>query len=128
MKTCFKALLLLLALPIAVQAQFTSMVWEGTIAITGYTGPGGAVTIPSTINGVPVTDIWLSAFLYCTSLTSVTIPNSVIGIEDGAFAWCNSLTTITIPNSVSYIGDYAFEHCSSLTNISLFRNVPAVFH
>ena len=30
---------------------------NGTITITGYTGPGGAVTIPGTINGLPVTSI-----------------------------------------------------------------------
>ena len=52
-------LLLLLALPGAVpgavQAQFTYTINNGTVTITGYTGPGGAVTIPSTIAGLPVT-------------------------------------------------------------------------
>src|ERR1019366_359508 len=41
-------LLLLLALPAAVQAQFTYTTNNGTITITGYTGTGGAVTIPDT--------------------------------------------------------------------------------
>ena len=50
-------LLLLLALPAAVQAQFTYTTNNGSITITGYTGQGGAVTIPDTINGLPVTDI-----------------------------------------------------------------------
>src|SRR5262245_20647853 len=48
-------LLLVLALPAVVQAQFNYTTDNGTITITGYAGPGGAVTIPSTINGLPVT-------------------------------------------------------------------------
>ena len=78
-------LLLLLALPAVVQAQFTYTTNNGTITITGYTGSGGAVTIPSTINGLPVTSIGDYAFYNCTSLTSVTIPNSVTSIGDEAF-------------------------------------------
>ena len=78
-------LLLLLTLPAAVQAQFTYTTNNGTITITGYTGPGGAVTIPSTINGLPVTSIGDWAFGDCTSLTSVTIPNSVTSIGTDAF-------------------------------------------
>jgi hypothetical protein len=50
-------LVLMLALPALVQAQFNYMTNNGTITITGYTCPGGAVTIPSTINGLPVTCI-----------------------------------------------------------------------
>jgi hypothetical protein len=38
------AVMLLLAFPVAVQAQFTFTTNSGAITITGYTGPGGAVT------------------------------------------------------------------------------------
>ena len=48
-----------------------------TITITGYTGPGGEVIIPATIDGLPVISIGNWAFESLTSLTSVTIPNSV---------------------------------------------------
>ena len=48
------------------------------------------------------------AFCECTSLTYVTIPNSVTSIGDYAFCECTSLTSVTIPNSVTSIGDYAF--------------------
>ena len=60
--------------------EFNYTINNGTITITGYTGPGGAVTIPDTINGLPVTSIGDCAFYNCTSLTSVTIPNSVTSI------------------------------------------------
>jgi hypothetical protein len=51
------SLLLLFALPAVVQAQFNYTTNNGTITITGYTGPGGDVTIPSATNGLPVTSI-----------------------------------------------------------------------
>ena len=78
-------LLLLLTLPAAVQAQFTYTTRNGAITITGYTGSGGAVTIPSTINGLPVRNIGAAAFIRKPSLTSITIPNSVTIIGNGAF-------------------------------------------
>ena len=72
-------------------------------------------TIPETVtyNGTTysVTSIGDYAFYYCSSLTSITIPNSVTSIGEGAFYGCSSLTSITIPNSVTSIGDYAFNGC-----------------
>lgn len=51
------------------------------------------------------------AFSGCTSLTSITIPNSVSIITNSAFASCTSLTNITIPNSVTHILNNAFYGC-----------------
>jgi hypothetical protein len=87
---------------------------NGTITITGYTGPGGAITIPSTINGLTVTSIGNDAFYTNTSLTSVTIPSSVTSIGIRAFVGCG-FANVTIPNSVTSIGDLAFLECYSLT-------------
>jgi hypothetical protein len=95
--TTLLPLLLLLAMPAAVQAQFTFTTnFDSTITIMGYTGSGGAVTIPDWTNGLPVTSIGDEAFAYCTSLTNVTIPNSVTSIGDCAFRHCTSLTAITV--------------------------------
>jgi hypothetical protein len=118
-------LLLLLTLPAVVQAQFNYTTYNGTITITGYYGPGGAVTIPYTINGLPVTSIGDSAFVSCTSLTSVTIPASVTSIGFGAFNSCTSLTSVTIPASVTSIGDAAFAGCLSLAAITVDVLNPA---
>ena len=96
-------LLLLCTLPAVVHAQFEYTADNGTITITGYTGPGGAVTIPDTIDGLPVTSIGEWAFSCCNGLTSVTIPNSVTSIGDAAFQYCTSLTSVTIPNSVTSV-------------------------
>ena len=57
------------------------------------------------------------AFRECSSLTSITIPNSVTSIGSSAFSGCNGLTSITIPNSVTSIGGDVFGGCSSLISI-----------
>ena len=64
-----------------------------------------------------------NAFCYCSSLISITVPNSITCIEDRVFAFCPCLTEITLPNSVTYIGDCAFENCSDLTNITIHNNI-----
>jgi hypothetical protein len=71
--TATLAALLLLALPAVVQAQFSYTIDNGTVTITGYYGAGGAVAIPSRINGWPVTTIGDFAFYYCTSITAITV-------------------------------------------------------
>src|ERR1035437_6595132 len=115
--TILLSLLLLLTLPAVVQAQFTFTTNNGAITITGYTGPGGAVIIPDTTNGLPVSSIGDWAFNSCYSLTNVTIPNSVTNIGNYAFSRCTNLTSFTIPNSVARIMDSAFYYCSSLTSV-----------
>lgn len=74
-----------------------------------------------------MTSIGDSAFIDCSSLVSITIPNSVTCIGQNAFDSCTSLANITIPSSVTSIGDYAFEACISLTSINfLSQNPPTV--
>ena len=72
-----------------------------------------SITIPDSI-----TSIKDRAFEDCSSLTSITIPDSVTSIEYCAFENCSSLTSITIPDSVTSIGNYAFYDCSSLTTVN----------
>ena len=88
-----------------------------------------SVTIPSTVeyNGTyTVVRIGTYAFQDCSSLTSVTIPNSVTYIDSYAFRYCSSLTSVTIPNSVTSIGSNAFQYCSSLTSVTIPNSVTSI--
>jgi hypothetical protein len=120
-------LLPLLALPAVAQGQFSYTTnYDSTITITGYMGPGGAVTIPDTMHGLPVTSIGGMAFYNCIGLTSVTIRNSVTSIGDQAFCNCTNLTNVTIGNRVAGIGSLAFGNCINLANVSIPNSVTNI--
>ena len=80
-----------------------------------------SITIPDS-----VTMIGQVAFQNCISLTSITIPDSVTKIDTAVFENCTSLTSITIPNSVTSIGQSAFENCTSLTSITIPNSVTMI--
>ena len=93
--------------------------------ITGYVGTDTVVVIPSKINGTTVETIGHTAFRY-SSVTSVTIPDSVTFISDSAFAYCFNLTNISIPNSVTSIGFSAFGGCTKLESITLPSSLRSI--
>lgn len=121
---------------------------NGEIAITGYSGSEETVTIPSSIDGIPVTSIDLmafykkefkkviiedglktissNAFCECAKLESVVIPNSVTSIKDRAFDQCTALTDVTLPNQIKAIEEYTFYKCSSLKSIVIPDGVKSI--
>lgn len=83
-----------------------------TVTITKYTGKESTVILPSKISSWPVTKIGEDAFQDNTTITSVTIPDSVTEIGSNAFAGCTNLT------SVNYEGDWS--------NLTIQSGNPAV--
>lgn len=115
--------LLLLAVSTRARAQLSYETNDGSITITGYTG-GGAVTIPTNIDGFTVTGIAPGAFSG-SGLTSITMGDSISSIGQGAFEY-SALTSVLIPGSVIDIGSDAFTECTSLTNAVLANGVTGV--
>jgi hypothetical protein len=79
------------------------------------------VVIPSTINGLRVTDIGESAFAI-KDITSVIIPNSVTNIDLEAFDDCAYLTNVAFSDNLVSIGYSAFDSCG-LTTVSIPSSV-----
>jgi hypothetical protein len=98
---------------------------ELVTVIVAYSGPGGALSIPSMIDGFPVAIIGADAFYGVSSLTSVTLPDTVLTIETNAFEWCVNLASVNLGNSVSNIEDNAFAS-TSLTSLTLPASVTSI--
>ena len=112
---------------VSVSAPFNYEAEGDAVTITRcHQGASGALIIPATIEGNPVTSIGDRAFAKCTNLTGITIPDSVTSIGEGAFGYCRSLTSITIPDSVTSIGAMAFLACKSLTAVTFLGDAPKV--
>jgi len=78
------------------------------------------------VDGLPVTNIDLGTFRFCSELTSVIIPDSVTSIGEYAFSECHKLTSVTIPDSVTSIGERAFYECLGLTSVTIPDSVTSI--
>lgn len=94
------------------QAFFYSDPWvyalreDGTAEIVRCDQPEtvGSLTVPETLNGIPVTAIGDKAFSQCYYLTDVTLPEGITHIGDFAFEDCTDIETLTIPGTVTSMG------------------------
>lgn len=76
--------------------------------LTGYTGSATALTLPTEIDGLPVTAVGDYAFSENKTLAQVTVPAGITEIRSGAFRGCTALAQIALPESVTAIGTDAF--------------------
>ena len=106
--------------------DYTYDVVSGCVTIIRYTGKGGAVKVPSAIDGMRVTKIGREAFSSLSTVSSVSIPDTVAEIGYSAFFECTALKSITLPNSLKDLGAYAFDNCKNLTSITIPDSITRI--
>ncbi|MCM1309036.1 MAG: leucine-rich repeat domain-containing protein [Butyrivibrio sp.] len=99
---------------------------DGTAEIVRYIGSETNLEIPRTFNGSKVTKIGEGAFLECSSLESVNIPESVTEIGVAAFNGCELLSKVNIPKGITRINMSVFDGCKSLKNITIPNGVTYI--
>ncbi len=109
-------------------ARTATVTYHYSISYYNSSAYSGSVVIPSTVQynntHYIVTSIGNNAFQGSSSLTDVTIPESVTSIGNYAFDGCSSLTSEMIPNSVTSIDDYAFWFCTNLSSVLSLNPEP----
>lgn len=104
---------------------------DGVLTVTGL-GPMADFSDESTIPwyksreeitalsvGQGVTSIGEGAFNRCTSLTEITLPDTLLTIGSNAFNECTALPSVTLPGNVKNISAWAFGNCDALTSIEM---------
>ena len=98
---------------------------DGTAEVLIYVGNRTELTIPADMDGVEVTSIGESAFLYCT-FTDAVVPKGVTVIGVDAFCFCASLTSVILPDTVTEIRSGAFYGCTRLKSLSIPYGVKVI--
>ncbi|MBP5209855.1 MAG: leucine-rich repeat domain-containing protein [Clostridia bacterium] len=81
------------------------------------------VVVPESIEGAPVTTIAGYAFRNCRRVTSVTLPQTVVRVNEGAFYNCIALSSVRLNDGLSYLGDSVFFNCAALASVTLPQSV-----
>lgn len=96
---------------------------DGTVSISSgtnnkaYLGSDTQVAVPSEIDGYSVSRIGLRAFRNCNAITSITLPEGIVNIDNYAFEGCSALNTVQLPSTVQAISYGSFLNCSALSSI-----------
>ena len=104
-----------------VVAPYMDQYFGSTIKSNIYKNGKGVIEFESEVKSIGT-----YAFKSCSSLTGITIPNSVTFIATYAFYECSALVDVIIPESVTKINDFAFSRCSSLKNICIPSGVKSI--
>lgn len=93
--------------------------YDDAYALQSYpAGRQGAYTIPSSVNGKEIDQVWTSGFEGAASLTDITIPASIGRLGTAAFE-NTGLTHVTIPDTVQQVDPAVFQNCTKLVSVKL---------
>ncbi|MEG1560303.1 MAG: leucine-rich repeat domain-containing protein [Clostridia bacterium] len=95
--------------------DFEYVVYNDHVGIENYKGTEKEVSVPSEIEGLPVTEILSEAFAKNQDILKVSLPSCLTKIGNAAFYDCIELEMIDIPKSVYSIGFSAFKNTDFLT-------------
>lgn len=82
--------------------------------------------VPEISNGIVISEIGEGAFINCSGITELTIPDTVKKIGSNAFYGCTGLCEVRLPSKITEIPDGAFMGCSALTSIDIPDTVTAI--
>ena len=100
--------------------------WQNKVLYIGNCLIAAKSTIETCVVKQGTTVIADRAFSYCTSLTNIDLPNSLLIMGDEAFDGCSRLNNVIIPESVNAIGERTFGDCISLTELTLTSGIVAI--
>lgn len=88
-------------------------------------GRQGAYSIPSTVHGKTIDQVWTSGFEGAAGLTDITIPASIGRLGTAAFE-STGLTHVTIPDTVHQVDPAVFQNCTSLVSVKLPNSITEI--
>ncbi len=102
------------------EGNYTYTVTNGLATITDFNSSfSGSLTIPRLLGGCPVVSIFDVAFMDCSGVKNVTIPDSVTKLGDSVFYGCESLSSVTLPSSITSLQHSLFFNCYSLGRVEI---------
>ena len=100
--------------------------YDDAYALQSYpAGRQGAYTIPSSVNGKEIDQVWTSGFEGAVGLTDITIPASIGRLGTAAFE-STGLTHVTIPGTVQQVDPAVFQNCTSLVSVKLPNGITEI--
>lgn len=99
---------------------------NASVASHQKSGSEWVVTFNGTLTAMGASGSSTGAFENCSTLTSITIPDSVTAMYDYTFYECVNLQSIVISNSLQLIDYMSFYNCRSLTEITLPASLKTI--
>lgn len=117
----------ILSVSAATEGDYTYTVSDGKATITKVnTEIVGAVTVPDTLGGYPVTAIGSNAFKGCAFIESILIPPGVTEIGAFAFRDCQMMFSADLPTTLVSLGNYAFMNCTTLGYLAVPERITTI--